>query len=179
MQWIKINEISTIYSLHWCSLTKEKQNYKHLRDKKSYQLICLDFLLPAVQVLKQHQKKLNRHLNWQSTPFAWLHLVAFIRFFAVFWDTTFLLGPPFVLLQRRGRAGILRKKNPAVSSLSVDFLRKGRPQMPSAAWADCDHKTRVSLTQGRREWRGQNMCLPACPRARCCSASDRMVQASR
>lgn len=25
------------------------------------------------------------------------------------------------------------QKNPAVSSLSVDFLRKGRPQMPSAA----------------------------------------------
>lgn len=68
--------------------------------------------------------------------------------------------------------------NPAVSSLPVDFLRKGRPQMPSGAWAACDHKTRVSLTQGRRERRGQNMCLPACPSARCGSASDRMVQAS-
>lgn len=49
--------------------------------------------------------------------------------------------------------------NPAVSSLSVDFLRKERPQMPSAALAACDHKTRVSLTQGRERMERGRTCV--------------------
>lgn len=35
-----------------------------------------------------------------------------------------------------------------------DFLRKERPQLPSRAWAACDHKIQVSLTQA-----GERMAL--------------------
>lgn len=181
MQWIKINEISTIYVLHWCSLTKQKQNYKHLKDKKSYQLINMSGLFTiscssAKSALEKVEQTFKLTINpVRTVAFSCIHQIfcCFLRYHVSPWPS---ICPVTEEERNRNPTQEAFHGNPAVSSLSVDFLRKGRPQMPSGAWAACDHKTRVSLTQGRREWRGQNMCLPACPSA--LSLSERQNGAS-
>lgn len=65
-------------------------------------------------------------------------------------------------------AGILDKRffmeTHTLSSASMDFLRKERPQMPSGAWAACGHKILVSLTQaGERMVLGRTRVHPPNP----------------